>query len=132
MKSLFIALAVVLFVSCSSDDNGDNWLPHTGGFNPGEGLMVFPQPDGTSSGSYVQQHTLGTLNSGVVEFNLNYNNGPSDSPNMMANPYASAIDAELFFDHAGNADINEVYFWEHMTPLWYTQFVEQRWRDAAM
>jgi hypothetical protein len=35
----------------------------------------------------------------------------------MANPYASAIDVEVFFDDAANTDINEVYFWEHLTPL---------------
>jgi hypothetical protein len=100
-----------------ADDDGDNWLIHTGGINPGEGYMVFPQPDDVTSGTFGQAHTTGTLNSGMITFNMGYNGMPSNSPNMMANPYASAIDAELFFDDPANGDINEVYFWEHLTPL---------------
>tara|TARA_R110002110_G_scaffold90627_3_gene235453 strand:+ start:2245 stop:4986 length:2742 start_codon:yes stop_codon:yes gene_type:complete len=99
-----------------ADDDGNNWLTHTGSLNPGEGYMVFPQPNGTASGSYTQTHTLGTLNNGVVNFDMGFNpGGQNASPNMLANPYASAIDADLFF--ADNTNVDVVYFWEHITPL---------------
>jgi hypothetical protein len=35
----------------------------------------------------------------------------------LSNPYASAIDAEVFFDDPANSGIDVVYFWEHNTPL---------------
>jgi hypothetical protein len=100
-----------------ADDNGNNWLTHTGGVNPGEGYMVFPQPNGSGSGTFTQTHTLGTLNNGVIDFNMGYNGTQNGSPNMLANPYASAIDVEVFFDHPSNSNIDVVYFWEHITPL---------------
>lgn len=107
-----------------ADDNGNNWLTHSGELNAGEGYLVFPQPDGTSSGSYTQTYTQGTLTNGVINFPLIFNEpGPTAvdnqnaSPNVLANPYASAIDAELFFDDPANANINVLYFWEHNTPL---------------
>jgi hypothetical protein len=107
-----------------ADDNGNNWLNYTGLLNPGEGYMVFPQPDTDASGTYLQNHTLGTLNNGVINVPLGYNTpGPTAddnqnaSPNILSNPYASAIDAEVFFDNPNNAGIDVLYFWEHITPL---------------
>ncbi|MBV1929244.1 MAG: hypothetical protein KUG81_07000, partial [Gammaproteobacteria bacterium] len=99
-----------------ADDIGDNWLSHTGLINPGEGYMVFPQPDNASSGTYTQTHQLGTLNNGVVNFALGFNADQNSSPNILANPYASAIDAEVFFDDPANSGIDVLYFWEHNTP----------------
>ena len=100
-----------------ADDNGDNWAIYTGGaINPGEGYLVKPQSDAFPSGSYDLDYTLGTLNSGVIPFSVLYNGTQNSSPNMMGNPYASAIDADLFAGIAGpNTMINEVYFWEHLT-----------------
>ena len=100
-----------------ADDNGNNWLNHTGLLNPGEGYMVFPQPDGSSSGTYQQNHTLGTLNNGVIDVNIGFNADQNSSPNMLSNPYASSIDAEVFFDNPQNSTIDVLYFWEHNTPL---------------
>jgi hypothetical protein len=100
-----------------ADDNGNNWVTHTGGLNPGEGYMVFPQPDGTSGGSYTQNHTLGTLTNGVVDFTMGFNGTQNASPNIVSNPYASAIDAEVFFDDPNNDGIDVLYFWEHNTAL---------------
>ena len=98
-----------------ADNDGNNWLNHTGVLNPGEGYLVFPQPNGTSSGTYAQNHTLGTLNNGVINFTLGFNATQNASPNILANPYASAIDAEVFFDNASNSGIDVLYFWEHNT-----------------
>ena len=100
-----------------ADDNGNNWVTQTGGLNPGEGYMVFPQPDGITGGSFTQNHTLGTLTNGVVDFTMGFNGTQNASPSILSNPYASAIDAELFFDDPANSDIDVVYFWEHNTPL---------------
>tara|TARA_R110000772_G_scaffold211163_2_gene321834 strand:- start:1166 stop:2413 length:1248 start_codon:yes stop_codon:yes gene_type:complete len=100
-----------------ADNDGNNWLTYTGTLNPGEGYLVFPQPDGTSSGAYAQSHILGTLNNGVYNFTLGFMGTQNASPNMLANPYASAIDAEVFFDNASNSGIDVLYFWEHRTAL---------------
>jgi hypothetical protein len=48
---------------------------------------------------------------------MGYNGTQNGSPNILANPYASAIDVELFFDDPANSTIDVVYFWEHLTPL---------------
>ena len=98
-----------------ADETGNNWVEHAGGLNPGEGYMVFPQPNGTSSGTYTQTHSLGTLNTGVINFALVFNGTENDSPNMLANPYPSAIDLDQFF--IVNPDISAVFFWEHLTGL---------------
>ena len=100
-----------------ADGTGNNWqeMGTMPGLSPGEGYMVFPQPNNTSSGSYTHVHSLGTLNSGIVSFNLGFNLVQNASPNILANPYASAIDAELFFDAPANSGIDVLYFWEHIT-----------------
>ena len=97
-----------------ADDNGDNWAVHTGIVNPGEGYFVRPQPTSTSSGIYDLDYTLGTLNNGIINFGVLFNGTQNSSPNIMGNPYASAIDGDLFL--AANSMINELYFWEHLTP----------------
>ena len=96
-----------------ADDNGDNWLFYSGVVNAGEGYLVLPQPDLASSGIYTLDYTAGTLNNGVVDFNVLYNGTQNASPNIVANPYASAIDADLFMDQ--NTTVDAVYFWEHIT-----------------
>jgi len=97
-----------------ADDNGDNWAAHTGLLNPGEGYLVRPQPDRFTSGTFDLDYTLGTLNSGVVNFPIGFNGTQNASANIMGNPYASAIDTDAFM--AANAMIDAVYFWEHLTP----------------
>ena len=96
-----------------ADDNGDNWVHHTGTLNPGEGYLVFPQPNPTASGTYTHDYTQGTLNNGVVNFNVLYNGTQNSSPNIVGNPYASAIDADVYL--AENTMVNALYFWEHIT-----------------
>lgn len=98
-----------------ADEEGDNWVFHTGTVNAGEGYLVLPQPTLAASGSYTLDYTLGTLNNGQVDFNVLYNGNQNASPNIVGNPYASAIDADLFMDDADNSMINAVYFWEHLT-----------------
>ncbi|GHC56148.1 discoidin domain-containing protein [Ulvibacter litoralis] len=100
-----------------ADDNGNNWLIHTGIVTPAEGYMVFPQPNSTGSGSFTHSYTQGTLNNGVVIVPLKYHTDQNSSPNMLANPYASAIDANAFYANPANAAIDVLYFWEHITPL---------------
>ncbi len=96
-----------------ADDDGDDWQDYTGTVNAGEGDLVLPQPDLASSGSYTLDYTLGTLNNGQVDYNVTYNGTQNASPNVVGNPYASAIDANLFMDE--NSMVNAVYFWEHIT-----------------
>lgn len=98
-----------------ADEEGDNWLFHTGVVNPGEGYLVLPQATLLDSGSYTLDYTLGTLNNGEVDFNVLYNGTQNASPNIVGNPYASAIDADLFMDDLDNSMIDALYFWEHLT-----------------
>jgi len=83
---------------------------------PGTGYLVFPQAiNGVGAINYDHNYTQGTLNSGVIERVATYN-GPAtqNNFNLLGNPYASAIDVNQFI--ASNDPINEVYYWEHITP----------------
>ncbi len=98
-----------------ADDNYDNWNPYNGIINPGEGYIVRPQAGyGQPGGVFSMTYQQGTLNNGFVNFNVVFNNNKNDSPNVLANPYASAIYADDFIN--ANSMIDEVYFWEHLTP----------------
>lgn len=96
-----------------ADAEGDNWQIYNGAVNAGEGYLVLPQPDLSSSGSYTLDYTLGTLNNGQIDFNVGYNGTQNASPNIVGNPYASAIYANDFLNE--NSMIDAVYFWEHLT-----------------
>ncbi|MAP55429.1 T9SS type A sorting domain-containing protein [Altibacter sp.] len=105
-----------------ADDNYDNWTAYTGSIDPGEGYIVRPQSGyGQPGGIFTIIYDQGTLNNGIITFPVVHNTpGPTAadnrnaSPNAMANPYPSAIDADLFL--MANPLFNEVYFWEHLTP----------------
>lgn len=107
-----------------ADDNFNDYLLYTGILNPGEGYGIRPRPI-TATGNEIYSVTFaqGTLNNGVVTYNVDYNeiieNGFIDpvkskaaSYNLLANPYASAIDATEFINE--NPTVSEVYFWEHV------------------
>ena len=104
-----------------ADDNGDFWNQISGAtaINVGEGYIVRPQSGYTdpANTTYNMTYTQGTLNNGDVTRSIVYNGAgpnPDGTPNVLANPYASAIDADVLISN--NALINEVYFWEHLTP----------------
>ncbi|RFN59839.1 S8 family serine peptidase [Marixanthomonas ophiurae] len=99
-----------------ADDNGDNWQQYAGMINPGEGYLMMPQTTPTigTPASYDFEFDQGTLNNGVISFTLGYNGTQNGSPNILGNPYASAIDVDVFFDD--NTMIDDVYFWEHLNP----------------
>lgn len=96
-----------------ADDNGDDWQDYTGIINGGEGYLVLPQPTLAASGSYTLDYNLGTLNNGEVNYDVIFNGSQNASPNIVGNPYASAIDANLFLEE--NDMVDAVYFWEHLT-----------------
>jgi hypothetical protein len=96
------------------DVDFNDWVFHTGIINPGEGYFVYPQAnlaDGNSTYDLVYEQ--GTLNNGVITYAMEFNGDANSSPSMLANPYPSAIDASLFLN--ANPEIDEVYFWEHIT-----------------
>ncbi|MEZ4780000.1 MAG: M36 family metallopeptidase [Flavobacteriaceae bacterium] len=105
-----------------ADDNYDNWIAYNGVINVGEGYIVRPQTGyGQPGGIFNYTYDTGTLNNGNVNFNVLYNTpGPTSadnknaSPNILANPYASAIWANDFIN--ANSMVDELYFWEHNTP----------------
>ncbi len=102
-----------------SDDNGNFWLQYSGDINPGEGYIVRPQ-DGygdPANENYYMTYNGGTLNNGTITRSAIFNgavNNPDGTPIIFANPYASAISASYFITH--NTLVNELYFWEHLTP----------------
>jgi hypothetical protein len=104
-----------------ADDNYDSWSVYNAGITPGEGYLVRPQAGfGQPGGIYNYTYDDGTLNNGEVLFTVGFNTtcpGGDDknaSPNVVANPYASAISASAFI--MANAMVDEVFFWEHLTP----------------
>lgn len=97
-----------------ADDNGDNWDPHTGDLIPGVGYLVKPTIAGGTGGAYTTNYTLGNLNSGDISFTPIINaGGPDESPNVLSNPYASALTITDFL--TANTDAgSSLYFWEHL------------------
>lgn len=107
--------------------NGKFWDSHNGAINSGEGYIVRPQTgynDPAYSGPPVVEeltfdmtYTQGTLNNGVILRTIAFNglgDNPSGTPNILANPYASPISGASLI--ANNNLINELFFWEHLTP----------------
>ncbi len=98
-----------------ADAENDNWSSHSGVITPGEGYIYRPQANpADGNATYNLTYELGTLTNGVVTFPIVEGDDKEDSPNVMANPYASAIflDAQFFTE---NLTVSEVYFWEHVT-----------------
>jgi len=96
-----------------ADDNGDNWLTHTGLLTVGEGYLVKPFALGETGGAYSTVYDQGTLNNGVINFTALYGDNQNDSPNVLGNPYASAIDASVLI--STNTIVDAIYYWEHIT-----------------
>ncbi|MCW5521221.1 T9SS type A sorting domain-containing protein, partial [Aureitalea sp. L0-47] len=110
------------------DDNLDDWNEYTSGtITPGEGFLVYPQsayidpayngPPPVSTIVFDLTYAQGTLNNGDISRSIEFNGlgtNPDGTPNFLANPYASAIDGSVLV--SSNPLINEVYFWEHLTP----------------
>ncbi|MEP2936397.1 MAG: T9SS type A sorting domain-containing protein [Gilvibacter sp.] len=104
-----------------ADDDGDNWQHYSGLLNPGQGFLVMPQetPVVPDDQDYVYtfydapSYNGGTLNNGVINFDVIFGDDQNDSPNILANPYPSAIDANKFIS-ANNTMIGTIYFWEHL------------------
>ena len=94
-----------------ADDDGNNWqfFNASQAIVPGIGYLVGGESGG---GNYTSTHTQGTLNNGVIPFTAVYNGTQNASPNMLSNPYASAIDASLFISQ--NPIVEKVYYWEHI------------------
>ncbi|MCH2489510.1 MAG: S8 family serine peptidase [Flavobacteriales bacterium] len=102
-----------------ADDDGDFYNEYSGGLTVGEGYLVRPQTGYShpTTESFDMTYTLGTLNNGNISHPAIFNNitdNPDGTPNIFGNPYPSAISANDFIN--GNPLINEVYFWEHLTP----------------
>ncbi|NQX76530.1 T9SS type A sorting domain-containing protein, partial [Gilvibacter sp.] len=98
-----------------ADDNGDNWSPFTGTLNVAEGYMFRRRgTDPGASGVFDIEFNTGTLNSGPLDISAVFNTDQNSSPNIISNPYASAINADAFIA-ANSTIISTLYFWEHLT-----------------
>ncbi|GAB5401166.1 MAG: hypothetical protein Aureis2KO_27510 [Aureisphaera sp.] len=102
-----------------ADDDGDFWTQMaSGSIDSGRGYIVRPQDSYTDPADepYFFTHALGTLNNGITTKTSVYNgtSNPDGTPNVYANPYASAISADDFI--TANPLVTELYFWEHLTP----------------
>ena len=91
----------------------DDWnLYVTGTLDAGEGFLVRPQDSYNGAGCiFNYDFNTGTLNTGVITQPLGFNVTELESPNMLSNPYASAIDADALL--AANPEFDALYFWEH-------------------
>ena len=91
----------------------DDWnLYVTGTLDAGEGFLVRPQASLNGAGGiFNYDFNTGTLNTGVITQPLGFNVTELESPNMLSNPYASAIDADALL--AANPEFDALYFWEH-------------------
>jgi hypothetical protein len=97
-----------------TSQNGSFWNQYSGSINVGRGYLVRPQADYQDGNkTYDMTYTQGTLNNGDITFNVIFNNNKNDSPNVLANPYASSIWANDFI--TANSMVDELYFWEHIT-----------------
>ncbi|RMA57760.1 T9SS type A sorting domain-containing protein [Ulvibacter antarcticus] len=93
------------------DQEQNDWTNFSGTLNAAEGYLV--RPSYTQSGSYNYTFDQGTLYNGKIVYVADYNTDKESSANILSNPYASAIDADMLI--TGNTMIDEVYFWEHNT-----------------
>jgi PKD repeat protein len=100
------------------DDNGDDWQIASGGsiMTPGMGYAA------TSSTSYVFPKSdintfTGAFNNGVISVPIAYTGDTNslDHPNLVGNPYASAVDFNEFYSQ--NSDVIEgvTYYWSQAT-----------------
>jgi hypothetical protein len=102
-----------------ADDNGNFWNAYSGDIYKGEGFIVRPQSGYTdpANTTYDMTYSQGTLNNGDISRPIVFNGLASNgdgTPNVIANPYPSAISASQFI--AGNSLVTRIYFWEHLTP----------------
>jgi hypothetical protein len=102
-----------------ADEDGDFWNAYIGNINIGEGFIVRPQSGYTdpANTTYDMTYTQGTLNNGDVSRSIIFNGlgtNPDGTPNVIANPYPSAIWASQFI--SDNPLVTRIYFWEHLTP----------------
>ncbi|MDP2688459.1 MAG: choice-of-anchor B family protein [Aequorivita sp.] len=98
-----------------ADDNYDNWITYNGAINSAEGYIVRPQANLIEGNrTYDMTYEQGTLNTGDVNFTVKFNTDRNNSPNVLSNPYASAISAADFINT--NSMVDEVYFWNPNTP----------------
>jgi len=98
-----------------ADDDYNDWSAFTSRILPGEGYLVRPQAGfGQPGGVFNYTYSQGTLNNGVVNYEAEYNGTQNGSPNVVANPYASAISVNSLV--TANSMIDAVYFWEHLQP----------------
>jgi hypothetical protein len=103
-----------------ADDNYDFWNSFASGpINVGEGYIVRPQSgySDPANVNFYMTYSQGTLNNGTVTRPIIFNGlgtNPDGTPNAFANPYASAMSGYDFINN--NALVNEIYFWEHLTP----------------
>lgn len=95
-----------------ADDNGDNWEFFTNNESiiPGVGYLV----GGTVGGGNINSiYTQGTLNNGIISYSTVFNGTQNSSPNIIGNPYASAIDGVKFIND--NPLVGAIFYWEHLT-----------------
>lgn len=93
------------------DQESDDWSNFSGILSSGEGYLV--RPSLTESGTHDYLYNEGTLTNGVITYDAFFGDDKEDSPNILSNPYPSAIDADALITL--NPIIDELYFWEHNT-----------------
>ena len=80
----------------------------------GAGYIVQgPQNNSNTPPASYHAAFFGKPNNGLIEISI----GPTDTSNLIGNPYPSAIDANLFLNVNSTILDGTIYFWTHASPL---------------
>ena len=102
------------------DDDNNAWVSISGDMQVGRGYTSMAP--NTTPFSNIEHVTFnGIINNGIIEIPVYAQSGSTPKQhywNLVGNPYPSAIDAELLFDHPENKNLlsRTLYFWTHSTP----------------
>ena len=109
------------------DDNTDAWTLANAAdvMIPGSGYAASHNNVGFVSGNAYTYTFTGAFNTGIIITPINVNASPLDNDwNLIGNPYASAIDTNVFFAANSNID-GAAYLWSHNTPASVTASGDQ-------
>ena len=100
------------------DDDGNDWTPALDAdiMTPGMGFIAMHNPTGFTSGAQYTYIFEGAFNNGIINAPILFNGANGDEDwNLIGNPYASAIDADLFLTDNAAVVGGAIYLWSQDT-----------------
>ena len=100
------------------DDNGDDWQIATGIMTPAVGYAATGNATTFVNGATNSTQFKGVFNTGILQVPIvNNSGGLYNDWNFIGNPYAGAIDAQLFFVENSLLIAPAIYLWSHATAV---------------